>query len=148
MYFSALKELHGQEVAILSYLDPLVAVIISVVVLGEKITILQLIGGCLILGCTLWNELKENCIWKWGALEGVYGYKITSKKNGNSIFLPATGYKENSVVSEKNSCGYYWLNMINPNNINQARSLYIDATKVGVVNCICYTGRCLRAVCP
>lgn len=95
-----------------------------------------------------WNELKENCIWKWGALEGVYGYKITSKKNGNSIFLPATGYKENSVVSEKNSCGYYWLNMINPNNINQARSLYIDATKVGVVNCICYTGRCLRAVCP
>ena len=60
MYFSALKELNGQEVAILSYLDPLVAVIISVAVLGEKMTFLQLIGGILILGCTLWNELKEN----------------------------------------------------------------------------------------
>ena len=60
MYFSALKELKGQEVAILSYLDPLVAVIISVAVLGEKMTFLQLIGGVLILGCTLWNELKEN----------------------------------------------------------------------------------------
>ena len=60
LYFSALKELNGQEVAILSYLDPLVAVIISVAVLGEKMTFLQLIGGILILGCTLWNELKEN----------------------------------------------------------------------------------------
>ena len=60
LYFSALKELKGQEVAILSYLDPLVAVIISVAVLGEKMTFLQLIGGVLILGCTLWNELKEN----------------------------------------------------------------------------------------
>ena len=60
MYFSALKELNGQEVAILSYLDPLVAVIISVAVLGEEMKILQLIGGILILGCTLWNELKEN----------------------------------------------------------------------------------------
>ena len=60
LYFSALKELNGQEVAILSYLDPLVAVVISVAVLGEKMTFLQLIGGILILGCTLWNELKEN----------------------------------------------------------------------------------------
>ena len=60
MYFSALKELNGQEVAILSYLDPLVAVVISVAVLGEEMKILQLIGGILILGCTLWNELKEN----------------------------------------------------------------------------------------
>lgn len=60
MYFSALKELNGQEVAILSYLDPLVAVVISVAVLGEEMKFLQLIGGILILGCTLWNELKEN----------------------------------------------------------------------------------------
>ena len=57
MYFSALKELKGQEIAILSYLDPLVAVIISVAVLGEKMTYLQLIGGILVLGGTLWNEL-------------------------------------------------------------------------------------------
>ena len=60
LYFSALKEMNGQEVAILSYLDPLVAVVISVAVLGEEMTFLQLIGGVLILGCTLWNELKEN----------------------------------------------------------------------------------------
>lgn len=58
MYFSSLKELPGQKVAILSYIDPLVAVLISVTVLGETMTISQVIGGILILGFTLWNELK------------------------------------------------------------------------------------------
>lgn len=57
LYFSALKELPGQEAAILSYIDPLVAVIIGVAVLGEPLTWQQLVGGSLILGFTLWNEL-------------------------------------------------------------------------------------------
>lgn len=57
LYFSSLKELPGQEAAILSYVDPLVAVIIGVVVLGEPLSIQQLIGGSMILGFTLWNEL-------------------------------------------------------------------------------------------
>ena len=57
LYFSALRELPGQEVALLSYIDPLVAVAVSVAVLGEAITPAQLVGGALILGFTLWNEL-------------------------------------------------------------------------------------------
>ena len=57
MYFSSLKELPGQKAAILSYIDPLVAVIISVTILGETMTPWQIIGGVLILGFTLWNEI-------------------------------------------------------------------------------------------
>ena len=57
MYFSALKELPGKEVAILSYIDPLVAVLVSVIWLKETISTPQIIGGILILGFTLWNEL-------------------------------------------------------------------------------------------
>lgn len=57
LYFSSLKELPGQETAILSYIDPLVAVIIGVVVLGEPLSWQQLAGGAMILGFTLWNEL-------------------------------------------------------------------------------------------
>lgn len=57
LYFSALKELPGQEAAILSYIDPLVAVLLSVFLLGEHMTLMQLTGGALILGFTLWNEL-------------------------------------------------------------------------------------------
>lgn len=58
MYFSSLKELSGQQAAILSYIDPLTAVLISVTVLGETMTPVQIIGGILILGFTLWNELS------------------------------------------------------------------------------------------
>ena len=58
MYFSALKELPGQKAAILSYIDPFVAVLISVIVLKEAMTLQQTAGGILILGFTLWNERK------------------------------------------------------------------------------------------
>ena len=58
MYFSSLKELPGQKAAILSYIDPLVAVLVSVLILGEAMTLMQVIGGLLILGFTLWNEIS------------------------------------------------------------------------------------------
>ena len=58
MYFSSLKELPGQKAAILSYIDPLVAVLISVTVLSESMTLWQAAGGMLILGFTLWNEIS------------------------------------------------------------------------------------------
>lgn len=60
LYFSSLNELPGQKVAILSYIDPLVAIIISVTLLGECMTMFQVIGGALILGFTLWNEVKSS----------------------------------------------------------------------------------------
>lgn len=57
MYFSSLKELTGQKAAILSYIDPLVAVLCSVLILHETMTVTQIIGGVLILGFALWNEI-------------------------------------------------------------------------------------------
>lgn len=57
LYFPSLKELPGQETAILSYIDPLLACVLSVVLLGESMTPVQLLGGVLILGFTLLNEL-------------------------------------------------------------------------------------------
>ncbi len=58
LYFSSLKDLDGQEAAILSYIDPFVAVVVSVVILNEPITPTQVIGGIMILGFTLLNEIK------------------------------------------------------------------------------------------
>ncbi|MBQ8331949.1 MAG: EamA family transporter [Clostridia bacterium] len=58
MYFSSLKDLSGQKAAILSYIDPLVAILVSVLVLGEAMTLWQIVGGALILGFTLWNEIE------------------------------------------------------------------------------------------
>ena len=60
LYFSSLKELPGQKAAILSYIDPLVAVLVSVFLLGETLTLSQALGGLLILGFTLWNEIETS----------------------------------------------------------------------------------------
>ena len=57
LYFPSLKALPGQETAILSYIDPLLVCLLSVTLLGENMTPVQLIGGALILGFTLLNEL-------------------------------------------------------------------------------------------
>ena len=58
LYFPSIKELPGQKAAILSYIDPLVAVIVSVLILREPMNAWQWIGGAMILGATLWNEVK------------------------------------------------------------------------------------------
>ncbi|MGX8707075.1 MAG: EamA family transporter, partial [bacterium] len=59
LYFSSLKALPGQEAAILSYIDPLVAVVISLTILKEPVTAAQLVGGGMILAFTLVNEIDN-----------------------------------------------------------------------------------------
>lgn len=58
LYFASLKELPGQTSAILSYIDPLVAVLLSVTILGESLGFWKMAGGVLILGFTLINEIS------------------------------------------------------------------------------------------
>ncbi len=48
----------------------------------------------------------EYCTWSQVTKNGRNGYKVTSKKNGASIFLPAAGYRQDS--SHYKSCGSYW----------------------------------------
>lgn len=59
LYFSSLKSLPGQRAAILSYIDPVTAVLVSVLVLREPLRWQQALGGCMVLGFTLWNALPE-----------------------------------------------------------------------------------------
>ena len=53
------------------------------------------------------NELKSNCTWNWTTQNGVNGHRVTGP-NGNSIFLPATGYRSESNLYNVGSYGYYW----------------------------------------
>ncbi len=59
LYFDSLATLPGQKVAVLSYIDPLVAVLCSAFILNEKMTLMQIAGGVLILGFTLYNEISK-----------------------------------------------------------------------------------------
>lgn len=45
-----------------------------------------------------WVELRDNTSTKWSQLNGVNGCQVKSKRNGKSIFLPATGYRQRSSV--------------------------------------------------
>ena len=53
-----------------------------------------------------WEELTHTCTMTWTTVEGVNGYLV--ENNGNSIFLPACGYKEDTYIYETGTDGHYW----------------------------------------
>ena len=55
------------------------------------------------------DELRNNCTWTWTTQNGVSGYKVTGKSNGNSIFLPAAGYRDGTDFFYSGGYGDYWL---------------------------------------
>ncbi len=55
-----------------------------------------------------WTELCTNCTWTWTTRDNVGGYLVTSNKTGNSIFLPANGYRNDMILQKAGSSGYYW----------------------------------------
>jgi RarD protein len=58
LFFSGMQNLKGQSIAMLSYVDPFVAILISGVILKEQMTIIQMLGGALLLGSTFISETK------------------------------------------------------------------------------------------
>lgn len=64
------------------------------------------------------QELVDNCIWKWISLNGKKGYKITSKKNGKSIFLPAAGRKINNPSIEYSGVNGWYMSSTPKENDN------------------------------
>ena len=59
LYFGSMEHLSAQAVAILSYIDPVVAILASGVFLNERLTILEIIGAVLIIGSAILSE-REN----------------------------------------------------------------------------------------
>ncbi|MGE6541051.1 DMT family transporter [Bacillus luti] len=58
LFFSGMEKINGQSIATLSYVDPFVAILISGLILQEKFTVLQILGGILLLGATFISEMK------------------------------------------------------------------------------------------
>ena len=54
-------------------------------------------------------ELTQECTWTWVDNNGIVGYKVTSKTNGNHIFLPAAGFRVNDQLIDEDFFGYYWM---------------------------------------
>lgn len=60
LYFGSIKELPAQTVAIFSYIDPILAVLLSALLLKENMDMLSILGAVMILGSTFVSEMKGN----------------------------------------------------------------------------------------
>jgi len=58
------------------------------------------------------DELISKCTWTWYQYKGVWGRKVTGP-NGNSIFLPAAGYRYGTSLGGDGSRGLYWSATLN-----------------------------------
>ena len=72
---------------------------------------------------------SDNCTWTWTHItnssgSSVKGYEVTSKKNGNSIFLPASGYRYGSGLYNHGSHGVYWSSTLGSSSVSDAYNLY------------------------
>lgn len=73
-----------------------------------------------------WLDIQElccNCSWEWTSVNGVKGYEVVGT-NGNSIFLPAAGYRTGTEVNGRGSYGYYWSGTLRKNGSDYAYGLY------------------------
>ena len=73
------------------------------------------------------NELLNNCTWTWTIQNGVNGYRVTSKTNGNSIFFPAAGYRNGTGVYKGGDDGSCWSSSLYSSGSSLAYYLYFDS---------------------
>ena len=96
------------------------------------------------------EELINNCTWEWTTLDGVNGYNVTSKKTGNSIFLPITGFRYYADTQFRSIMGVYWTSSLYTGNPNKAWCLEFNFSDIkvhyGNLSSNRFSGRCIRAV--
>lgn len=91
------------------------------------------------------KELISECRWIWKKVDGHNGYEIIGK-NGNKIFLPASGWSSDTAFQYRNQYGYYWTSD-RSSNFRYARSLQFPKNGKGIVgNGELHVGRSIRAV--
>lgn len=92
-----------------------------------------------------WNELMNECNWKWGQVDGMYGMTVTGP-NYNSIFFPACGYSGEDGVGDKGKYGFYWTSTPNPKSQRNAYAVTMYVEGQGLDPNNRYTGLQIRPV--
>ena len=94
-----------------------------------------------------WDELQENCTWTWTTQNGINGYRVASKTNSNSIFLPAAGYRRDTYLYYVGDDGDYWSSSLNEGGPRDAWGLYFGSDGVSRGSDYRYRGQSVRPVC-
>lgn len=90
------------------------------------------------------KELVKKCKWKWTTYKGMRGYLVKGP-NGNSIFLPATGYRMNASNPKVGENGNYWSSTPKEGGLDAYRLTFNDKTR-SVDSPRRGTGRSIRPV--
>ncbi len=77
------------------------------------------------------QELVDNCTWEWTSQGGHYGRKVTGP-NGNSIFLPAAGYRQESSLYYVGENGFCWSSTPHESDADYAYGLYFKSGRYGL----------------
>ena len=95
-----------------------------------------------------WIWLKSNCTWQYETNSGVSGYRVTSKINSHSFFLPVAGYFAGTTLySSYSGVGFYWSSsMGNVGNTPVARGLYLTSNEASFRDDYRYRGQSIRPV--
>lgn len=93
------------------------------------------------------DELRTNCIWTWGAQNGVSGYTVVGP-NGNSLFLPAAGCRYDSDLLSAGPYGDYWSSSLSSSGSHRADCLYFGSGYVDWFGYLRNFGHSVRPVCP
>ena len=91
------------------------------------------------------KELIYNCTCEWTTKGGHNGYKVTGP-NGNSIFLPAAGFRDGADTYDAESIGYYWSATPLAIGAQGAYFLYFDSGNRGTFWTYRYYGHSVRPV--
>ena len=93
-----------------------------------------------------WTALCERCTWTWINVNGVLGYQVTAE-NGNGIFIPAAGFREDDVLREVGSSANYWSSTADPEYPDYAWYLFTKKDRyVGEYRSSRYYGHSVRPV--
>ena len=93
-----------------------------------------------------WDELLQNTTNQWTTKNGVAGRLFTSKKNGQTLFLPAAGYRWGSGLTSAGAGGFYWSSSLYTDYPYDAWYFYFHSGYYGMNYGSRYFGRSVRAV--
>jgi uncharacterized protein (TIGR02145 family) len=98
---------------------------------GDDVATARLGGGAHIPSQADWVELMDNTTYKWTSRNGVSGCRFTAS-NGNSIFLPAAGYRSYTVGHDMGSFGDYWSSTLSTGDPSHAYNIFFGVNKLAV----------------
>ena len=93
------------------------------------------------------DELRTNCTWNRATKNGVNGYLVRSNKTQKGVFLPVAGYRDDTMLKNAGSIGYYWSYSLDTSFPCDSYELLFKYDVIKTIAMRRYYGESVRPVC-